>query len=527
MPNRRGSRRATEDAMSYSCYALRDRLAGGLFGLLVGDALGVPYEFHPPSGLPAVDAIDMEPPAGFRRAHHGVPAGTWSDDGAQALCLLASLLHTNGLDLDDFGRRLLNWLDRGYMAVDYHVFDVGIQTQTALGRLRNGCSARESGLADERHNGNGSLMRVLPLALWHTGDDAGLFDLAMQQSLPTHGHLRSQLACGLYCLWARHLLRCSGGWDEAVHDAESLAVRSEVHEREWRELKRLLDRPGIGTGYVVDSLASARDALEAGVDYAGVVRYAVSLGHDTDTTAAIAGGLAGIRHGRLGIPTGWLDAMRGRDLVDPLLDRLFARVAATGPGSSGQPRTSLSHPLQIGTLEMARTTGRIGVTFCPGKQQASAMTGAWQRDLDIDLAAIVAWGGRHLLTLVVAEELAELRVEHLPERAAAAGITWHHAPIIDGDIPDDAFEQVWTRTGAALHAALGRGESVVVHCKGGLGRAGTIAAQMLLERNECTDALDAIRRVRAVRPNAIENARQEQYLLTLARRRRRNPQEAG
>lgn len=91
----------------------RDRIAGGLIGLLVGDAVGVPYEFHPPERLPPLDRIDLVPPPEFARAHPDVPPGTWSDDGAQALCLLASLLHAGELDLDDFGRRLVNWQDVG------------------------------------------------------------------------------------------------------------------------------------------------------------------------------------------------------------------------------------------------------------------------------------------------------------------------------------------------------------------------------------------------------------------------------
>ena len=99
----------------------RDRIAGGLLGLLVSDALGCPYEFHQPADLPPLDQIEMAPPPGFDRAHVGTPPGTWTDDGAQALCLLASLLDRGGFDPSDFGRRLLNWYAWGYMAVDGRV----------------------------------------------------------------------------------------------------------------------------------------------------------------------------------------------------------------------------------------------------------------------------------------------------------------------------------------------------------------------------------------------------------------------
>ena len=498
--------------------AERDRVAGGLLGLLVGDALGVPYEFKPPEAIPPREQIEMRPPAGFPRAHAGVEPGTWSDDGAQALCLLASLLDCDGLNLGDYAKRLLRWRDEGYMAVDGRVFDIGIQTSQALRALKAGTPPETAGPDSERANGNGSLMRVLPLALWNQGSDRELFELAMRQSLPTHGHLRSQLACGLYCLWARHLLSHTGEWNEALRDAAAFAASENAWNKEWTVLLREMDGPATGSGYVVDSLVSARHALEVGNDYASVVREAIALGRDTDTTAAIAGGLAGIRHGRSGIPGKWLGALRGESLLQPLMDRLLDRAAPRPARSRGLVRTSQTHPLQIGTLTLADTTARIGVTFCPGKRQRNAMTGIWERDLDTDLAAIREWGATHLLTLLEAHEFAELGVEALSERAGAAGLNWHHAPLVDTDVPDEAFEGQWALLGAALHAALDRGESMVVHCKGGIGRAGLIAARLLIERGEVVDAAESIRRVRSVRPDAIENARQEAFLAALHQR---------
>src|SRR3546814_2802160 len=116
--------------------------------------------------------------------------------------------------LGDFGNRLVNWLDLGYRAVDGRVFDVGITSRRSIARLRDGVPGRLAGGADESDNGNGALMRVLPLALWHRGTDAELVRDASLSSLPTHGHLRSQLCCALYCLWARSLVRQSARSDE-------------------------------------------------------------------------------------------------------------------------------------------------------------------------------------------------------------------------------------------------------------------------------------------------------------------------
>lgn len=284
---------------SESLYVRRDRIAGGLMGLLIGDALGVPYEFHPPHRLPPPAAIEFSPPVDFPRSHGTVPPGTWSDDGAQALCLLASLLHRQRLDLGDFSRRLVNWMDFGYMAVDGDVFDVGMQTARAIAALRDGTPPDRSGPVAERDNGNGSLMRVLPLALWHRGDDTELAVLAAAQSLPTHGHPRSQVACAMACLWARATLADHpSAWECA---AEALRPVAEGAGLPRDEIERVLDpaneRSIEGSGYVVDTLWSARHALSVGHDYESVVRSAIALGHDTDTTAAVAGGIAGIRHG--------------------------------------------------------------------------------------------------------------------------------------------------------------------------------------------------------------------------------------
>lgn len=307
---------------------LRERIAGGMYGLLVGDALGVPYEFHGPLQLPPRELLEFEPPQGFSRAHEGVPPGTWSDDGANALCLLASLLYRERLDLDDLGRRLVNWLELGYMAVEHEVFDVGITTRSALSTIRAGVSAEQAGPKGQYDNGNGSLMRVLPLALWHTGDDAQLAASAMRQSLVTHGHLRAQVCCAVYCLWARRVLEgASDPWAAAVASFRALYPEGQEARMELEEhLRPDSDDPGRGSGYVVDCLRSARDCVKAEPTYEDVVKRAVALGHDTDTTACVAGGIAGLREGVGAIPERWMKALRGRDVADPLIDALLARL---------------------------------------------------------------------------------------------------------------------------------------------------------------------------------------------------------
>ncbi len=301
-----------------------ERIAGGLIGLLIGDALGVPYEFHTANTIPSLAHIEFEPPAGFMRAHTGTPPGTWSDDGAHALCLLDTLLTCHRFDAEDFGRRMLRWYDEGYLAVDGRVFDVGIQTSRALQALRRGVPALHAGSTEESALGNGSLMRVLPLALWHTGSDADLVADAQTQSRVTHGHPRAQVCCALYCLWARRTLEgAANPWEQAVATLRALYAEASPEHTELEWSIRPDDPPeGNGDGYVVDCLRSARMVMASG-EYEAVVKAAIALGNDTDTTACVAGGIAGIRDGLAAIPDRWRTALRGRDLYEPLLSRLL------------------------------------------------------------------------------------------------------------------------------------------------------------------------------------------------------------
>lgn len=306
---------------------LQQRIEGGLLGMLIGDALGVPYEFHQPQHLPSVDEIEFNPPASFDRAHLGTPPGTWSDDGAQGLCLLASLLECGRFDADDFARRLLRWYDEGYMAVDHRVFDVGITTSRALGNLRSGTPALEAGPRSESSNGNGGLMRALPLALWHQGTDEALVNDAQAQSKVTHGHPRSQLCCALYCLWARRVLReQSSPYQNAVETLCRINMEEPEALAEINHLIRPFAEPDVpGSGYVADCLRSARMAVEAS-SFEMVLKQAVLMGHDTDTTACVAGGIAGLRDGVEAIPSRWRLFLRGEAIYRPLLRQLVQQL---------------------------------------------------------------------------------------------------------------------------------------------------------------------------------------------------------
>jgi hypothetical protein len=170
------------------------------------------------------------------------------------------------------------------------------------------------------------------------------------------------------------------------------------------------------------------------------------------------------------------------------------------------PRTSQSHPLEIAAVCAGPGFGRIGITFCPGKHDRAALTGAWARDLATDLYAIAAWGARIVVTLVEPAELAALRVPQLGAEVLDRGLDWRHLPIPDFSVPDAVFERQWRSHGRDIRSALRNGGDVVVHCKGGLGRAGMMAARLLAELGMAPD--EAIRAVRRARRGAIETTSQ-------------------
>lgn len=175
-------------------------------------------------------------------------------------------------------------------------------------------------------------------------------------------------------------------------------------------------------------------------------------------------------------------------------------------------RTSHTHPLQIAAVRASPSHGRIGITFCPGKHDHFAHTGAWERDLGIDLDTIAAWGAKLVLTLVEPAELTALKVPQLGHETRRRGIAWHHLPIADYSIPTKAFEEQWVTHGREIREMLRNGNDVLVHCKGGLGRAGMIAARLLAELG--MDPEQAIHTVRHARKGAIETPAQ----LALVRR---------
>jgi ADP-ribosyl-[dinitrogen reductase] hydrolase len=298
---------------------LGERLAGGVWGHLVGDAMGVPYEFSVPGSINGVEW-------GHIGTHHQ-PPGTWSDDGALMLALLDSLL-TTGFDLEDQSQRYVAWLREGAYTPD-GLFDIGPTTRSALERVEAGTPAAAAGGTDEYSNGNGSLMRVLPVALVGRAEtDDVLVSRASAASAVTHAHPRCRVTCAVCTLLARNLLLGESDRGAAM-DKALVAVKTHMPP-EWRQDFDILAawEPRTGDGYVIDCFWSAWDAFSGAASYPEAIERAVGFGKDTDTTACVAGGLAGIYWGVEDIPDAWRTQMRGQQIVKRVLAELISRGVA-------------------------------------------------------------------------------------------------------------------------------------------------------------------------------------------------------
>lgn len=173
-------------------------------------------------------------------------------------------------------------------------------------------------------------------------------------------------------------------------------------------------------------------------------------------------------------------------------------------------RTSETDPLWIDSVEAGSAGGRVGMTICPGKQGDSVYGKPWQRDLKADIRTIAEWGAATVITLTETDEMAMLGISHIGDEVAAAGMQWLHMPIADMKAPDGRFDEAWSAHGEQVLQQLQDGKRVLVHCRGGMGRAGTVAAFILTRLH--VPAEFAIQQVRAVRQGAIETPHQIAWL---------------
>ncbi|WP_017659141.1 ADP-ribosylglycohydrolase family protein [Baaleninema simplex] len=298
----------------------KSAVLAGLMGVCVADALGVPVEF-------ATRAERIDDPVTDMRGYgtYNQPPGTWSDDSSLTFCLADALC--DGFSLDAIAEKFRQWFTAEIWTPHGEVFDIGGTTTRAIGRLMRGTPPTESGETGERSNGNGSLMRILPMAYyvdaWNTQT---LLDRVHQVSAITHAHPRSQMACGLYISIASEILAGDDpktAYQKGLQKVESHYQQPPFQEershfdRIWNDIAQLSADDIASNGYVVHSLEAALWCFLTTDSYADAVLKAVNLGNDTDTIAAITGGLAGLAYGFDAIPRAWVDRLaRKQDIID-------------------------------------------------------------------------------------------------------------------------------------------------------------------------------------------------------------------
>ena len=288
-----------------------------LMGVCIGDALGVPVEFKSRSDLEKTPITTM---TGY--GTYNQPPGTWSDDSSLTFCLAASLASKREFNLEDIASRFCRWRNAAYWTARGEVFDIGYTTHVALASLEKGVSPRESGLTKERSNGNGSLMRILPMIfLSEKMSFPCLLELVHECSGITHGHLRSKLACDIYISIALSLWQGESliqAYQSGIKRFSLFCEQSEFNnstELSYFErvltgqIPKLFRQEISSSGYVVHTLEASLWCLLTTDSYSQAVLKAVNLGEDTDTTAAVTGGLAGLFYGINEIPQQWQDVI--------------------------------------------------------------------------------------------------------------------------------------------------------------------------------------------------------------------------
>ena len=313
-------------------------ILNGVMGLVVGDALGVPVEFKDREFLRKNPVVTM-------KGTYIYSPGTWSDDSSMTLALLDSL--KNELDYKDIMDKFIAWYDKGEYTPNGTPYGIGITTRQALSRYKNGIAPLECGGQDERDNGNGSLMRILPILFYLESrysdrllNEDESFKIIHNISSLTHGHKRSQIACSIYLAIGSYIMtgtKLNLSVNLGVDSAINYYKEKEGFKDELKHFKRIQDEnfkdlseDNIKSGgYVVDTLEASIWCLLNTNDYKSCVLKAVNLGGDTDTTGAISGGLAGLRYGYESIPNEWIMSIIKREYIEKMCNDLYIILTKT------------------------------------------------------------------------------------------------------------------------------------------------------------------------------------------------------
>lgn len=311
---------------------MENKVKAGIFGVCVGDALGVPVEFKKREDL------KKSPVTGYLEyMSWNQPKGTWSDDSSLTLCLADEL--TKGYDLEKIGESFVKWNKYGHWTAHGRLFDIGGTTRHSIARLIKGESAKFSGNIFEEDNGNGSLMRILPLAFYLKNEEEieKIYKTVKEVSSITHGHFRSVFACFIYVIFAIQLIKRKDR-EDAYEQMQKIALEyAEIQGFNPKEIQ-LFDRilknnissfhedEIKSSGYVLHALEASLWCFLNSESYSEAVLKAVNLGEDTDTTGAITGGIAGIYYGFENIPEEWIAELVRKEDIENVCIKLETQL---------------------------------------------------------------------------------------------------------------------------------------------------------------------------------------------------------
>jgi ADP-ribosyl-[dinitrogen reductase] hydrolase len=304
---------------------------GLLFGIAIGDAMGVPVEFMSRKHLACNPVVGMR---AFGTHHQ--PAGTWSDDTAMSMLLVEQLIE--GYDVQKLANRFCNWYQYNDWTPHGQIFDMGVATRNAMDKLCKGVSALQSGECDDYSNGNGSLMRILPLAVHLQNRPIDeRFRVVKEVSGITHAHIRSVIACFFAVEFVISLLRGKDKCD-AYYETQNL-VRDYLHlinvkTSEIELYNRILfddiscmqEDEIFSSGYVLHTLEASLWAFLRTNSFEEAVLKAVNLGDDADTIGSITGGFAGLFYGFEQIPNEWVEVLAEREKIEKLAVRFDTNI---------------------------------------------------------------------------------------------------------------------------------------------------------------------------------------------------------
>lgn len=289
------------------------RARGAMLGLAVGDAIGTTVEFMPRGRFaPVTDMVGGGP--------FGLQAGQWTDDTSMALCLGASLLE-HGFDRADQLDRYLQWHDEGYMSSTGRCFDIGIATSKALERYRQTGHTRP-GSTDPNSAGNGSIMRLAPVVIYFQDHADEALRYSEEQSKTTHRAPECLMACRLM---AEVMLRAFRGLSKAevlAPSAQAMPLTPALADVAQGRYQSKSEADIRGSGYVVQSLEAALWCFHETDSFDACVLRAANLGDDADTTAAVAGQIAGAYYGDEAISSAWRERLSMGQLISAMATRL-------------------------------------------------------------------------------------------------------------------------------------------------------------------------------------------------------------